>query len=33
MPSPRMLFWIAVVAIVTIAIVFRSPLRGTVVGS
>lgn len=27
MPSPRMLFWIFVVATVAIVVVFRSPLR------
>jgi len=28
-----MLFWIAIVCVVTIAVVFRSPLRAPVVGS
>jgi hypothetical protein len=33
MPSTRMIITVFVIAVITIAIVFRSPLRGPVVGS
>lgn len=33
MPSPRMIITVFVIAVVAIAIVFRSPFRGAVTGS